>query len=568
MKKVIIFFSFCIVAITSSAQAQLYGITFAGGANGYGVIFQWSPITNNYTKKIDFIGSNGREPRGSLTESNGKFYGTTYYGGINGTSNFPYYGYGVIFEWNPITNIYTKKIDFDESSGFYPTEFLTLKDGKFYGTTTHGGGASSGGTIFEWDPVTNVYTKKIDFDYSNGGSPNGSLVFYSGKFYGRTTASIFEWDPLTNIYTKKIDFNGINGDPHAEDGTSLALYAGKFYGTTCQGGINNGGVLFEWDPLTNIYTKKIDFESSNGTGGVVTSNGSWPIGSLVLQGGKFYGMTVDGGSYPYLNYGVIFEWDPITNIYIKRTDFDYFNGANPKGSLSLSGGKFYGTTSFGGVNDAGVIFELDPVTNIYTKKTDFDIVNGARGIASLIEYGNTPLPIKLLSFTASLQNTNTTSLQWQIATAEDGSKYELQRSIDSRSYTTVNLQTGTSSGTRFAYTDNALASGTYYYRLKITDKDGKVLYSNTAVIKVGSKEQSILVYPNPVIRGQSMQLTLQNITSTSIEIINAAGQIVYNNTNKQNGSFSLPLSSLLPSGYYTLKIISKDKITTQKLSIQ
>ncbi|MGG9960411.1 LamG-like jellyroll fold domain-containing protein [Ferruginibacter sp. SUN106] len=178
------------------------------------------------------------------------------------------------------------------------------------------------------------------------------------------------------------------------------------------------------------------------------------------------------------------------------------------------------------------------------------------------------LPIKLLSFSAALQNVNNAILQWQIATAEDASKYELQRSTDSRNFMAIDLQRGNSFATRFNYTDNTLHNGTYYYRLKITDHTGKLSYSNTAVLKVGSKEQLFSVYPNPVKKGESLQLNLQNITADKIEIVNIAGQVVYSNANKQTGSFSLPISFLLPSGYYILKVISDYKIFTQKISIQ
>lgn len=565
MKKIILTISGCFVVICCYSQVQLYGITAGGGANGYGVIFQWNPITNGYTKRIDFIGSNGRQPTASLAESGSKFYGTTQYGGINGTGIFPYYGYGVIFEWDPVTNIYTKKIDFDESIGFYPSESLTLKDGKFYGTTLGGSNANSTGTIFEWDPKTNIYIKKVDFENVFNGYPVSALTLYAGKFYGLTAASIYEWDPITNIYTKKIDFTGANGDPHVAKNTSLSLYTGKFYGTTSQGGINNGGVLFEWDPVTNIYTKKIDFASSNGTGGVVTSNGSWPVGSLVLQGGKFYGMTIDGGS-SINNYGVIFEWDPVTNVYTKKIDFDYYNGANPKGSLTYSGDKFYGTTSLGGTSDQGVLFEWVPITNVYTKKSDFDIVNGARGIASLVEYGNLPLPIKLLQFSVSPDN-NKAKLQWQIATAEDGSKYDLQRSKDGRTFATINQQTGNAFITQFNYTDYNLPNATYYYRLKMTDKDGKITYSSIAVLKVGSKNQLITTYPNPVKRGEPLQLNLENVTAKSIEIVTMAGQIVYSNQLKVRGSMGIPVSASWAAGQYLLKVVSENNSTVQKIII-
>ncbi len=168
-------------------------------------------------------------------------------------------------------------------------------------------------------------------------------------------------------------------------------------------------------------------------------------------------------------------------------------------------------------------------------------------------YVNCILPIKLLSFNASLQNANNTRLQWQIATADDGGKYELQRSTDGRSFLPINLQTGNAALTQFGYTDNALPNGTYYYRLKMTDKDGKITYSNVAIVKVGSKEQLASVYPNPVKRGESLQVYLQNIIANNIQIINATGQVVYSNTRNQTGSMGIPVSFSWMPGLYFVK---------------
>lgn len=89
-----------------------------------------------------------------------------------------------------------------------------------------------------------------------------------------------------------------------------------------------------------------------------------------------------------------------------------------------------------------------------------------------------------------------------------------------------------------------------------------------AIVKVGNKEQSILVYPNPIKRGETMQLTLQNITATKIEIINAIGQVVYNNAAKLTGSFALPISSSLTPGQYMLRIVGESKVDVQKILIQ
>jgi|ERR1035437_9118074 uncharacterized repeat protein (TIGR03803 family) len=392
---------------------KLYGMTNQGGANDQGVIFEWDTSSNNFKKKIDFIlTTKGGYPEGSLTLAGGKFYGMTYSGGINSG--------GVIFEWDTVGNTFKKKIDFDNATtGGNPLGSLTFAGGKFYGMTSAGGlenegvifewdtsshavtkkigfneslqgsnpsgtlarsgdkiygvtnfgGANNAGVIFEWDTTAKILTKKFDFDNTTtGGNPFGSLTLAGGKFYGMTNAGglynygvIFEWDPSTNTYIRKFDFNNTPAGSHPIG--DLILVGGKLYGMTNEGGANGFGVIFEWNPSTNTYTKKIDFDGAN--------KGRFPFGSLTLSGGKLYGMTGQGGIN---DYGVIFEWNPVTNICIKKFDFDPANGGGeyPQGSLTLSGGKLYGMTTQGGANISGIIFEWDPSANIYTKKIDFD----------------------------------------------------------------------------------------------------------------------------------------------------------------------------------------------------
>jgi len=166
-----------------------------------------------------------------------------------------------------------------------------LSDGKLYGGA-QGGGTSDNGVIFEYDPSSDIYTKKHDFGGTNGSWPSGFLTLSGGKLYGTAQSDgsnywgvIFEWDPLTNIYTKKYDFDGTNGS-NAFSG--LTLSDGKFYSMTSQGGATGLGVFFEWDPAANIYTKEFDLS---------TSVGYLPSGSFLLEYDPTAGEDVDGDGF-------------------------------------------------------------------------------------------------------------------------------------------------------------------------------------------------------------------------------------------------------------------------------
>src|ERR1700741_1489580 len=330
MKKItficcILHFVFCISYV--QAQPQLWGMTPQGG-EGFGTIFKTDANGNNHQVMETFSPAiQGQNPVGTkLCEMpNGKLLGITSTDGLNNA--------GVIFEYDPASNSYVKKIDLSSANGKTCNGYLLkASNGKLYGITSRGG-ANNRGVIFEYDYTANTYTKKIDFD-SAGGSP------------------------LFGI------------------GSLIEASNGKLYGTTARGGANDEGVVFEYDYSTNTYIKKIDMDSATG---------SIPLGSLMqASNGKLYGMTRDGGDN---NEGVIFEYDYSTNTYIKKADFSSANGRNPSGTLmEASNGKLYGMASGGATND-GVIFEYDYSTNTYTKKIDLFQPNGWSG-ASMMQAAN------------------------------------------------------------------------------------------------------------------------------------------------------------------------------------
>lgn len=163
------------------------------------------------------------------------------------------------------------------------------------------------------------------------------------EFYGMTSTG--GGDNIGNIF--KTDINGDNAQlvfdfPKENSGRNpvyselTAASDGKLYGMTANGGTNSRGVLFAYDPGSNTYTKKLDF---NGT------NGANPNGSLMeASNGKLYGMTVNGGAN---NRGVLFEYDTGNNAYTKKLGFNGNNGVNPLGSImEASNGKLYGMTLF------------------------------------------------------------------------------------------------------------------------------------------------------------------------------------------------------------------------------
>lgn len=267
MKKILLIgVIFGLAAFTNAQNKILYGLASMGGAGNYGVLFGYDVNSSTYTVKKNFgTVADGIVPRGSLTQaSNGKLYGMTYLGGTN--------NFGTLFEYDQATESYAVKVNFTPTNGTLPFgNVVQASNGKLYGMTSKGG-AGNFGTLFEYDPATAVYAVKVSFSGVNGNQANGSLVLASnGKLYGMTNLSavlpndnrgiLFEYDPATAAYVVKIEFNGSNGNRPYGD---LTEANGKLYGMTREGGANGLGNLFEFDPISAVMTSKVNFGGANG----------------------------------------------------------------------------------------------------------------------------------------------------------------------------------------------------------------------------------------------------------------------------------------------------------------
>jgi uncharacterized repeat protein (TIGR03803 family) len=343
------------------ANGKLYGTTNAGGASDQGVLYEFDPATGDYTKKFDFSAATGTFPQSSLLlASNGLLYGMTVAGGLNDQ--------GILYSYDPAGNVFTKKQDLASIGGANPVGSLVqAPDGKLYGMTP-AGGSNAAGLIFDYDPAGNILTKRYDFVLaSDGGSPQGSLVQSGTKLYGMTSAggtqgkgTLFEFDPGTSAFARKIDFAGSTNGAMPYGSLFLATDA-ALYGMTTYGGDNNQGTLFKYDPATGTLTKKIDLSATLGY---------WPLGNLLqASNGLFYGLTLNGGD---TNEGVLFVYDATLNTYTKKIDFTAASiGGNPLAGLVEAGGLLYGTVPFGGPANNGTLFQYNPTSAVLIKKIDF-----------------------------------------------------------------------------------------------------------------------------------------------------------------------------------------------------
>lgn len=417
--------------IIMGTDSLLYGTCTYGGA-GWGTAYSFNIKTSGYTKLFEFTVNNGSIPLGGFMQAqNGKLYTTPFQGGTRAVGVFLEYDiktaqnkvlfsfaqaplgrrpYGTLTQINAYTflGIATAggKIDkgtlfqfstkdstikvlhhFEQSTGMSPyCPLMQLKNTKKLLGTTTAGGANNQGVIFEWDYSTNTYTKLADLGTSTGiVSPYTGLVeAANGKIYGCVNSlgkfgagGIFEFDLNSKSLSIKYDFSDSMG-AYNQYGMYLANN-NKLYGTTSSGGINDEGVLFEFDPANYAYKKLVEFDYA-------TTGSSPEAGVMQASNGKLYGITNSGGAN---NNGVIFEYDLALSKYKKLADFvDSTTGDGPSGRLiQSSNGNLYGCTSYGGKHDYGSVFEFNIGTGKLINTTSMQYLNGSRlDNVQLMEY--------------------------------------------------------------------------------------------------------------------------------------------------------------------------------------
>ena len=112
------------------------------------------------------------------------------------------------------------------SDGEAPSSLTSDGKGNFFGTTELGGIDGYYGTVFEFSPNGKGWKETVIYRFTGG--VDGAFPFSTGVIF----------DSL-----------------------------GNFYGTTCQGGANNWGTVFEFSPAGSGWTETVLYNFTNGADG-------------------------------------------------------------------------------------------------------------------------------------------------------------------------------------------------------------------------------------------------------------------------------------------------------------
>jgi uncharacterized repeat protein (TIGR03803 family) len=272
----------------------LYGTNVGGGPFGNGTIFAVDTDGSNFRVLHQFDGTDGSNPRGSLTLFGSRLFGTAHArGSFNDGTLFSLETDGSDFQ---ILHHFQDRPD-GRNSNSPPIEVGS----RLYGTTV--GGGNGGGVLYAINPDGSDYEIVFSFNGSTGLFPGG-LLRIGDRFYVQNAA--FGTGPFVSGAVISIGIDG--ADPT---------------------------VLRAFDAFA---------EGSLGSNELVT-DGNRLFGVAVNAGpngeGAAFAMDLDGGNFELLH---AFAGPPDGDLI--RAPLIYLNGS------------VYGVAAFGGIEGSGVIYAI------------------------------------------------------------------------------------------------------------------------------------------------------------------------------------------------------------------
>ncbi|GIV26649.1 MAG: hypothetical protein KatS3mg027_0463 [Bacteroidia bacterium] len=202
-----------------------------------------------------------------------------------------------------------------------------------------------------------------------------------------------------------------------------------------------------------------------------------------------------------------------------------------------------GTTASGTIKSAGLVSSFSPFT-----------------LASKTGGGTNPLPIELVDFTGYPRD-GYVELYWKTATQINNDYFVLEKSKDGSNWQQLVVVKGAGTSyvpMEYIETDMQPYEGFNYYRLKQVDYDGSYTYSKIIAVEYKRIAKSIepVLYPNPVERGQSLNIQFGTLVAEALVVLrDMQGREVFSKVivfEENNTLYAIPIDEKIEPGVYVV----------------
>lgn len=163
------------------------------------------------------------------------------------------------------------------------------------------------------------------------------------------------------------------------------------------------------------------------------------------------------------------------------------------------------------------------------------------------------------------QTGNKVHITWSITENELASQFELEKSLDGKSFSTCAIIFATSKTGLENYSINEKASNhaLVAYRVRLIYKSSVVYFSNALVFKAKEEKEGkkMQLLGNPVTSSVNVSYDVQNVKPDFFNIYSATGKYLFSHkitSNKGENIFAIPVAHLQPNSYFIVEVVLQD----------
>jgi hypothetical protein len=371
-----------------------------------------------------------------------------------------------------------------------------------------------------------------------GNSSSGPTGCNVSNNWGRGGKAMSTWGG------SKIFLGGGGGAGHANNGSASYNYGG-----------NGGGIIFIW--ANEIIGNGYSISANGGNGGASQSDGAGgggAGGTIILNVNNYTGslsVIANGGTGGLSDNGIV-------------------TGRCFGGGGGGSGGAIYFTGAVPGItvqaNAGAAGSEINRESSCAAAVPASAGSNGSNissytfsRSTNTASYCQLLLPSRLLFFKAALIN-DAVIASWQVDHPGLVKYFTLERKNENNNWIAIKYVDAADNLYKYAAADYSFDRGNNFYRLKITEKDGTVFYSDLKKIWAPVGVDGFTVYPNPA--GNQFSVTGRFDAGTAIAVLDATGRVVIRKNILADTRFVK--FEGLATGIYFIKF----KTAVQKLVVQ
>jgi hypothetical protein len=183
---------------------------------------------------------------------------------------------------------------------------------------------------------------------------------------------------------------------------------------------------------------------------------------------------------------------------------------------------------------------------------------------------NCPLPVKFISFDIK-RSDNGNYLNWKTVTEKNNDYFTIEKSTDGINFSPIATIDGEGNSTSiksYDFFDNSNNSNSsiLYYRIKQTDNNNEVSYSDIVSTRLLQTTEELKIYPVPVNQGQDITIELPYHSQWTYKLYDFTGKLSGEGSAGEHDKISVN-SYLLTSGLYVIEVIEGNKVYHGKIVI-